>query len=69
MYLGGILGSQLRMPYARELTYCCEDWNGEPQRVYSNQGLNLSKACNKYPEPNLDDENGLCKFEGLYSIQ
>ena len=67
MYLGGILGSKLRMPCARELTYCSEDWNAEPQRVYNNV-FNMSKAGNKYLEPNLDDQNGLYKFEDVYSI-
>jgi hypothetical protein len=68
MYLGGISGCQLCMPRARELTYCSEDWNAEPQRAYSNQGLNVSKACNVYLEPSFDYENGLYKFEDVYSI-
>ena len=68
MYLGGILRCHPRIPCKRELTYCSEDWNAKPQRAYSNQGFNVSKACNKYLEPNLDDENGLYKFQNVYSV-
>ena len=68
MYLSGILGCEPHIPCARELTYCGEDWNAEPQRVYSHQGFNVSKACNKYPELILDYENRLYKFQEAYSI-
>ena len=68
MYLGGILGCQPRMSHTRELTYCSEDWNTQPERVYSFQGFNISKACDKDPEQSFDDENTLYKFPDVYSI-
>ena len=49
-------------------TYGREDWNAQPQRVYSIKNSNLSKASNKYPESSFDHENRLYELEEEYSI-
>ena len=69
MYLGsGILGRQLCMPCSRERAYCSENWNAQPQCIDSIKAFDISKACDICPVPRFDDENGLCKFEAVYSI-
>ena len=56
------------MPCARELTYCSEDRNTQPECVSFIKGFKVSKARDTYPEHSFDDENRLCKFKDIYSI-
>lgn len=63
-----ILGHQLRMSCAIELTQGSEDWNAQPLRIYSIKNINISKASNKRMKRSFDDENALHKFEGVQSI-
>ena len=55
------------MPYARELTYCGEDWNTQPCRPHSINGSKISKTRNKYPEAISDEDNWLHEFEDVCS--
>ena len=68
MCLGGILGCQLYISCAIELTHRSEDWNAQPLRIYSIENFNISKASNKCMKRSFDDENALHKFEGVQSI-
>jgi len=68
MYLSGVLERQPRTPYAGEFTYCSEDRNAQPLRLYLIEGFNVSKVSHKCPKSSFHEESWLDKFEDIYSI-
>lgn len=45
-----------------------EDWNAQPQCIYSIKNVNVSKAGDKYPEASFDNENPLYELEGVCPV-
>jgi len=68
MYLGGIFKLQSPTTYAIKPTDRGKDWNAKPQHLYTIKDFNVPKTSNECPEPSLDDENRLYKFDEVYSV-
>jgi hypothetical protein len=68
MYLGGRLEVQPLTPRTKEITSCCDDWNAQPNRLYSIKDSNILKISNKNSERGFDDEDRLYDFKEVYSI-
>ena len=67
MYLSGILDVSHSCS-VRDSTYCHEGWVQPRSRLYPIKDLNISKASNEFPKPDLGDDSWLYNFEDVYPI-